>query len=336
MLSVSALSKRYRETIALDDVSFDLPTGSTMAVLGPSGSGKSTLLRVIAGLEQPDQGAVAWEYRDLSEVPAHERRFGLMFQDYALFPHRDVAGNVGFGLKMTGWSPADIVKRVAEVLEVVGLTGFESRPIAELSGGEAQRVALARTIAPSPRLVMLDEPLGSLDRSRREQLVVELGDIFERLESTVLYVTHDQEEAFTIADRVAVMRNGTLVQDATPEDLWESPADIFVSDFLGFSNRFSGVVTDGQVDLGWITLPADHPEGACQVVLRPDALAIDDDGPVSAVVSGSIFRGDHYVARVDTDSGATLIVTAPTRLRHGESVRIRIDPAGVLVLPEPQ
>jgi len=336
MLTVDGLSKSYRKTVALDDVSFELPTGTTMAVLGPSGSGKSTLLRVIAGLEEPDKGTVLWERGDLAGVAAHERRFGLMFQDYALFPHRDVAGNVGFGLKMAGWSTGDIGARVREVLEIVGLAGFEGRSINELSGGEAQRVALARTVAPAPRLVMLDEPLGSLDRSLREQLVVELGQIFERLESTVLYVTHDQEEAFTIADRVAVMRDGSLVQDATPEDLWESPTDVFVSDFLGFTNRFSAVSGNGRVDLGWITVPGDYPPGQCQVVLRPDALAIDPDGPVPAVVSGSVFRGDHYVARVDTDSGVSLMVTAPGRLHPGEAIRLRLDLAGVLVLPEPQ
>ncbi|MDH3606142.1 MAG: ABC transporter ATP-binding protein [Acidimicrobiia bacterium] len=336
MLTVNGLSKNYRKTVALDDVSFELPTGTTMAVLGPSGSGKSTLLRVIAGLEEPDRGRVMWEHADLAGVAAHERRFGLMFQDYALFPHRDVAGNVGFGLRMAGWSTGDIGNRVREVLEIVGLAGFEGRSITELSGGEAQRVALARTVAPAPRLVMLDEPLGSLDRSLREQLVVELGQIFERLESTVLYVTHDQEEAFTIADRVAVMRDGSLVQDATPEDLWQAPADIFVSDFLGFTNRFSAVAGDGRVDLGWIAVPGDYPPGPCQVVLRPDALVIDPDGPVSAVVSGSVFRGDHYVARVDTDSGVSLMVTAPARLHSGEALRLRLDPAGVLVLPQPQ
>ncbi len=332
MLTVRGVFKRYGQTVALAGVDLEVPIGHTVAVLGPSGSGKSTLLRVIAGLEPPDEGSVIWEGTDLSGIPTHTRRFGLMFQDYALFPHRDVAGNVGFGLRMARASTAEIDRRVAEVLDIVGLSDMGPRRVTELSGGEAQRVALARTLAPAPRLVMLDEPLGSLDRSLREQLVVELGDIFDRLESTVLYVTHDQEEAFTVADRVAVMRDGTLVQDATPERLWEAPAELFVSDFLGFSNRFAATAVDGRADLGWITVPVDVPDGPCQVVLRPDALIADDRGEIQAIVAGSVFRGDHYLARVDTDSGAQLSISLPTRPRVGDRLGIRLNPDGVLAL----
>ncbi len=332
MLQVRDLSKRYGDRNALVDVDLDVATGETVAVLGPSGSGKSTLLRVIAGLETPDRGSVSWDGTDLSSVPPHNRNFGLMFQDYALFPHRDVAGNVGFGLRMAGWSRPDINRRVGEVLELVGLAGAEQRRINQLSGGEAQRVALARTLAPAPRMVMLDEPLGSLDRSLSERLIVELGEIFARVETTVLYVTHDQEEAFTIADRVAVMREGALVQAATPEHLWASPAGVFVSDFLGFSNRFAAIAKDGRADLGWATVPVDVPDGPCQVVLRPDALVVDDAGNITVTVIGSVFRGDHYLARATTESGSQLTVSMPARPRPGDRVRIKLDPAGVLAL----
>lgn len=332
MLQVRDLSKRYGDRNALVDVDLDVATGETVAVLGPSGSGKSTLLRVIAGLETPDRGSVSWDGTDLSSVPPHNRNFGLMFQDYALFPHRDVAGNVGFGLRMAGWSRPDINRRVGEVLELVGLAGAEQRRINQLSGGEAQRVALARTLAPVPRMVMLDEPLGSLDRSLSERLIVELGEIFARVETTVLYVTHDQEEAFTIADRVAVMREGALVQAATPEHLWASPAGVFVSDFLGFSNRFAAIAKDGRADLGWATVPVDVPDGPCQVVLRPDALVVDDAGNITVTVIGSVFRGDHYLARATTESGSQLTVSMPARPRPGDRVRIKLDPAGVLAL----
>lgn len=332
MLTVRGLSKEFGPTIALSAVNLEVATGETVSVLGPSGSGKSTLLRVVAGLETPDAGSVQWEGEDITTVPAHNRRFGLMFQDYALFPHRDVAGNVGFGLRMAGSPPDEVERRVEEVLELVGLSGKERRRITELSGGEAQRVALARTLAPAPRLVMLDEPLGSLDRSLRERLIVELGEIFERVESTVLYVTHDQEEAFTIADRVAIMRDGALIQEATPEDLWSAPAGVFVSDFLGFSNRFAATAVDGRADLGWTTVAVDVADGPCQVVLRPDALILDEAGDIGVTIAGSVFRGDHYLARAQTDSGSHLSISMPTRPHPGERVRIRIDSAGVLAL----
>ena len=334
MLTVRGLSKDYGRVTALAGVDLDVAAGETVAVLGPSGSGKSTLLRLIAGLEVPDEGSVLWDGSDLASVPAHARRFGLMFQDYALFPHRDVAGNVSFGLRMAGWAAADAERRVVEVLELVGLSGMQLRRIDELSGGEAQRVALARTLAPAPRLVMLDEPLGSLDRSLRERLIVELGEIFDRVESTVLYVTHDQEEAFTIADHVAVLRQGALAQTATPEQLWAAPAGVFVSDFLGFTNRFSAHAFEGRADLGWITVAVDVADGPCQVVLRPDALIVDEGGEVDATVAGSVFRGDHYLARVETGSGAQLSISMPTRPHVGDEIRIRIDPAGVLALTE--
>jgi thiamine transport system ATP-binding protein len=334
MLRLRGISKQYAQTTALADVDLDVAAGVTVAVLGPSGSGKSTLLRVIAGLEIPDAGSVVWDDTDITPLPAHARRFGLMFQDYALFPHRDVAGNVGFGLRMAQWQPAEIGRRVAEVLELVGLSGMEDRRIDQLSGGEAQRVALARTLAPEPHLVMLDEPLGSLDRSLRERLIVELGEIFERVESTVLYVTHDQEEAFTIADRVAVMRGGSLIQEATPEDLWAAPAGMFVSDFLGFTNRFAAIAVDGMADLGWTTVPVDVADGPCQVVLRPDALIVDESGAITVTVTGSVFRGDHYLARTRTETGTELSIPMPTRPHVGERVRFCLDHGGILALTE--
>ncbi len=334
MLTAHRLSKRFGATVALSDIDLEVEAGETVSVLGPSGSGKSTLLRVISGLEVPDAGSVLWNHADVTLLPAHARQFGLMFQDYALFPHRDVAGNVGFGLRMAGGSASEVEHRVAEVLELVGLSGMERRRINQLSGGEAQRVALARTLAPAPRLVMLDEPLGSLDRSLRERLIVELGEIFERVDSTVLYVTHDQEEAFTIADRVAVLRDGKLIQAATPEDLWAAPAGVFVSDFLGFSNRFAATAIDGQADLGWATVPVDVPDGPCQVVLRPDALIADETGKITVTVAGSVFRGDHYLARTTTESGSQLSISTPTRPHPGQRIRIRLDPAGILALTE--
>lgn len=334
MLQVRELTRRYGNAIALDSVDLDVAVGETVAVLGPSGSGKSTLLRLIAGLDIPDAGSVSWEGADLGSVPAHARHFGLMFQDYALFPHRDIAGNVGFGLRMAGRTPSEIDRRVTEVLDLVGLPRTGARQVNELSGGEAQRVALARTLAPAPRLIMLDEPLGSLDRSLRERLIVELGEIFERVGSTVIYVTHDQEEAFTIADRVAVLRQGEMIQAATPEDLWAKPASMFVSDFLGFTNRFASTVVDRRADLGWVEVEIDLPDGPCAVVLRPDALVPDPSGPIDTTVVGSAFRGDHYLASVRTASGTALSIPVATRPHPGETMTVRLDPEGVLGLTQ--
>jgi thiamine transport system ATP-binding protein len=232
MLGVHDVSVAFGATTVLRSVNLTVADGETVAVLGPSGSGKSTLLRAIAGLVPVASGSVTWDGDDLAAIPTHLRDFGLMFQGYALFPHRDVAGNVGFGLEMAGASDGEVSKRVATALEWVGLPGFEERPVAELSGGEKQRVALARTLAPEPRLVMLDEPLGALDRALRERLVIDTRRVLRAREVTALIVTHDREEAAALSDRMALMRDGTIVQSGTLDELLAQPADAWVRDFL--------------------------------------------------------------------------------------------------------
>ena len=232
MLALHDINVRYGETVAVDRVDLTVEKGSTVCVLGPSGCGKSTLLRVVTGLVRPDAGRVTWDGEDITDVPTHRRGFGLMFQDHALFPHRDVAANVGFGLRMQGRPRAAIAARVDELLELVGLAGYGRRAVDELSGGEQQRVALARALAPEPRMLLLDEPLGSLDRVLRDRLLDELPSLFDRLGTTVLYVTHDQDEARAIADEVAVMRAGRIAQVGTPAEVWERPADEFVAEFV--------------------------------------------------------------------------------------------------------
>jgi ABC-type Fe3+/spermidine/putrescine transport system ATPase subunit len=233
MLEVRSVDVTLGETRVLRDVSLSVGTGESVAVLGPSGSGKSTLLRAIAGLVRVERGSVSWDGTLLNEVPTHLRGFGLMFQGYALFPHLDVAGNVGFGLRMMNLPAADIEGRVAESLALVGLAGFGGRSIADLSGGERQRVALARTLAPEPKLIMLDEPLGALDRALRDRLMIETREILDQGGVTALVVTHDQEEAEALSDRLALMRDGTIVQSGTLDDLRANPADAWVKEFLG-------------------------------------------------------------------------------------------------------
>ena len=202
MLEVDGVTVRFGDRVVLDEIGLAVGAGEVVGLLGPSGSGKSTLLRVIAGLLVPDRGRVAWDGDNLRTVPTHRRRFGLVFQDHQLFPHRDVAGNVGFGLSVAGRSQAEIRRRVAELLDLVGLPGFERRGVASLSGGEAQRVALARALAPSPRLLLLDEPLGALDRELHDRLALDLRRLLKEVGIAGLHVTHDPEEADAVADRV--------------------------------------------------------------------------------------------------------------------------------------
>jgi thiamine transport system ATP-binding protein len=282
-------------------------------VLGPSGSGKSTLLRVIAGLQRPDRGHVLVDGRDVTAVPTHRRGVGLMFQDGALFPHRDVEGNVSFGLRMAAVPAAIRARRVAEALALVGLEGYEHRSVATLSGGERQRVALARAVAPDPRVLLLDEPLGSLDRPLRERLLVDLEALFELLGRTVVTVTHDVGEAFALADRVAVMRQGRIVQSAPPDALWARPADAWTARFLGLANVL------------------ENDNGA--TLIRPEAVRlVAGEG---ATVVAAERRGPLVRLQVRRDDGDELEAVT-TELRHpraGERVRVEIDPAGVVTLP---
>ena len=233
MLTVENVTVRFGEVSALDGASLEVGPGEVVAILGPSGSGKSTLLRAIAGLENIESGKIAFHGNNLEGVPVHRRGFGLMFQSYALFPHLTVADNVAFGLRMRNATDLDARERVAEVLGWVGLERLADRRVDRLSGGEQQRVALARTLAPRPPLVMLDEPVGSLDRMLRQRLVVEIGRLLERQQAAALYVTHDHEEAMAISDRVAIMRDGRIVQSGPFAQLAAAPANRWVAEFLG-------------------------------------------------------------------------------------------------------
>ena len=231
-LSVRGLAVTYGDLRAVDGVDLEVAAGEVVALLGASGSGKSSLLRAVAGLEDVAAGEVAWAGRSMVRVPVHKRGFGLMFQDGQLFEHRDVGGNIAYGL--TGLPRARRGERVREMLELVGLPGFERRRVTTLSGGQAQRVALARALAPAPRLLLLDEPLSALDRALREQLATDVRTILRRGGTTALYVTHDQDEAMTVADRVGVMESGRLLRLDTPQRLWADPGSSKVARFLGF------------------------------------------------------------------------------------------------------
>jgi len=311
MLRVDGVTVRFDGDAALDDASLEVSRGETVTVLGPSGSGKTTLLRVVAGLQVPDAGRVVLDGEDLAGVPPHRRGVGLVFQDHALFPHRNVAENVGFGLRMRGDDPQAIAKRVRELLELVGLAGFERRSVGTLSGGEQQRVALARALAPEPRLLLLDEPLGSLDRRLRDRLLEDLARLFDELDVTALYVTHDHTEAFTLGDWVAVTRHGRVVQVATPDELWAGPVDEDTARFLGIAN------IDGTEIV--------RPEA---VAVRP-AVARGDGTVETAVRVGPLVR-----LRVRLDDGRVL-EAAMVSLEHprsGDRVDVEVDPQGIVRL----
>ncbi|PJI86688.1 ABC transporter ATP-binding protein [Luteimicrobium subarcticum] len=343
-LEVQDLVVRYdtgsRQAVqAVDGVTLDVARGETLALLGPSGCGKSSLLRAVAGLEPVASGRVAWGGDDLDGVPVHRRGFGLMFQDGQLFPHRTVAGNVAYGLRSRGGSGGDGPAgggrvsraerdgRVAELLELVGLAGYGDRAVATLSGGERQRVALARALAPRPRLLLLDEPLSALDRGLRERLAADVRAVLHATGTTAVFVTHDQDEAFTVADRVAVMGGGRLLRVATPEALWREPGSREVASFLGYQAFWPA--DDGLLAVG--------PDGLR--VVAPGARPTPD-GVWPGTVAEVVFRGGTARATVDLDGPAGLqrvvAVDPAGAATLGADVRVTLDRDLCTVVPDPE
>ncbi len=312
---------RFDTVTALDGLDFTVAEGSIVAVMGPSGCGKSTLLRVVAGLQPLSAGRVHWRGEDITEVPTHERGFGLMFQDYALFPHRNVEENVAFGLRMQGWDDARRRTRVAEMVELVGLAGYAKRAVDELSGGEQQRVALARTLAPRPGLVMLDEPLGSLDRTLRDRLLAEMRDTFTRLGVTAIYVTHDQDEAFTMGEHIAIMRAGTIEAMGTDGELWTNPQTMFVARLVGHDN----VLTAG--DAARLGLEPSSPA----VVIPTDVVEITPAATGSGRVMAAGLRSGRMRVEVVRD-GVRIVSTQPTEAAVGDTVSLTIPPSAAIPL----
>ena len=315
MLALRGVSVRYDTTVALDAVDLDVDTAEVLCVLGPSGSGKTTLLRAIAGLEPLATGTIRRDGHDLSRVPPHRRGVGLMFQDHALFPHRNVLANVAFGPRVRGQRHP--LERAREALTLVGLAGFETRRVHELSGGEQQRVALARALAPDPAVLMLDEPLGSLDRELRERLAAELRELFTRLALSVVFVTHDHDEAFALADRIAILHAGRVEQVDSPGALWRRPNSAVVARFLGWD------VTDAFGE---------------RAAVRPGGVHIADAGITGCGVKGTVtartFRRDHYLVAVRLDDDSTLHVgVEPDRLPEpGKRVVVTADDDALVAL----
>ncbi|MFE7959578.1 ABC transporter ATP-binding protein [Streptomyces sp. NPDC057413] len=337
LLSLDAATVRFGERAVLDAVDLEVAEHEVVCVLGPSGSGKSTLLRAVAGLQPLDAGRILLDGRDQAKVPAHKRGVGLMFQDHQLFPQRDVAANVAFGLRMHGTAKSEQSERVRQLLDLVGLPGAGRRAVGALSGGEQQRVALARALAPRPRLLMLDEPLGQLDRSLRERLVVELRELFGRLGTTVLAVTHDQGEAFALADRVVVMRDGRIAQSGTPLEVWQHPADAFVARFLGFDNVVEASVAGEAADTPWgkLPVPDGSPQGRRDLLVRPSGVRLTDAaGGLRCTVTARTFRGTHVAVHLQPEDAPRLEAACALREAPevGDTVGVTFDVAEIVVL----
>ncbi len=334
---VRGLSKSFGAIEAVRDLNLEIERGELMAVLGPSGCGKTTLLRVIAGFEQPDAGCVVVSDEVVAgpgrTVPPEKRRVGMVFQDYALFPHLSVERNVSFGLSNRPREERDTLTQ--RTLELVGLQHKARTGVHELSGGERQRVALARALAPGPELVLLDEPFSSLDASLRGGLRREVELILRDAEATALLVTHDQEEALSLADRVAVMRDGEIVQVGPPVEVYGRPATRWAAQFVGEVNVLSGVARGGGVEteLGVFDLSA-PASGSVHVAVRPEQLELRADGNGNAEVVAREFRGHDVLYRLRHEGGKTLLVQLPSLELHevGDSVFVRPSPAAVTTL----
>jgi putrescine transport system ATP-binding protein len=340
LLSVEGVSKRYGAVVALDEITLDVGAGEFFALLGPSGCGKTTLMRSIAGFETPDAGRLTLSGEDLAGVPPYRRPVNMMFQSYALFPHLDVFENIAFGLRRKGEREEAIRARVGELLEMTQLAPFGARRINELSGGQRQRVALARALAPRPALLLLDEPLGALDRKLREETQFQLKEIQRKTQTSFVIVTHDQDEALAIADRIAVMRAGRLEQIASPIDIYEKPATRFVAGFVGETNFIEGVVardSGATFVTSFARLPRAEcalPEGArATLSIRPERIEISREGQgIAGRVEDYVFRGEYTLLRVRVAPDAVLRVGAyDGRFTIGDEVRLTIVPeAGVL------
>lgn len=344
MLRVENIYKDYDNKPLLNGVSFKVAEGELVCLLGSSGSGKSTMLRIIAGLEDAATGQIYWNEDDITHLPTHQRGFGLMFQDYALFPHKTVAENIAFGLRMNDRPKQEIDSIVEKSLQGIRMLSFANRPVTELSGGEQQRVALARALAPNPRLLMLDEPLGALDHNLRSELIKELRRQLHESQKPVIYVTHDQEEAFALADRLLLLHKGLLVQQGAPEEVFRQPANAWVASFLGLGNLISGTVNQEgklQNDISCLKLPLGStasPGEHKSLLLRPEQAVINaypSEGRLSmeAEVVDCVFLGEHYRLEVLAE-GNLLLVHSQQPFQSGERIRVSWQPEQVLCLPE--
>ncbi|MEM1100802.1 MAG: ABC transporter ATP-binding protein [Pseudomonadota bacterium] len=324
--------KRYGKALAVDRISFAIKKGELVTFLGPSGCGKTTSLRLIAGLELPSEGRVIIAGRDVSFDPASERNVGMVFQSYALFPHMTVLENVGYGPTIRGVPKAEARERAQEILDQVGLAGLGERLPSELSGGQQQRVAVARAIVQQPDVLLFDEPLSNVDAKLRRKVRAEIRELQQRFGLTAVYVTHDQEEALAVSDRIVVMKMGQIAQIGTPSELYEEPASTFVADFIGDANLIEGVVEGGIFKAAQLTLPVDAAEGRTTATIRPERIRLAPNGEarvLSASYLGS--RMEYLVKTADLELLVSRPISEP-RLSAGDIVDLQIDQSDLILI----
>ncbi len=340
------VTKRYGGVIAVDDVSFTIGAGTLVTLLGPSGCGKTTILRMLAGLEHPSAGTILIGGEDVTARAAADRDVSMVFQSYALFPHMTVLENVRYGLVVSGQSKSRAEERARVALETVGLTGLDARLPSELSGGQQQRVAVARALVLEPSVLLFDEPLSNLDARLRRQMREEIRELQQRLNLTVVYVTHDQSEAMAVSDRIIVMNKAVIAQEGAPRELYEQPRDSFVAGFMGEANRVRGVLTRrgstrGDVRLGPVTLSLPHggaSDGECEVAIRPEAIELRYDGnaPLSATVMKASYLGQLMEYTLETPIGALFVISTVVDrpLAVGHSIGVALANHGIVIIPE--
>jgi putative spermidine/putrescine transport system ATP-binding protein len=344
-LSLHGIRKDYGEARAVDDITLDFPDGQLTALLGPSGCGKTTLLRMIAGLEVPTAGTVSMGGRDITRLPAHKRKFGMVFQSFALFPHLSVRDNVAYALTIAGTARGEAAARADTLLDLVQLTGFGDRRIGQLSGGQKQRVAIARALAQEPEVFLLDEPMSALDAKLREEMQVELRLLQQRLGITTIVVTHDQREAMTMADRIIVMSKGRVEQAGTPQEIYHWPATGFVAGFIGRANVMDGVAQDGRIVVGDVALSLPRPAqfltgSAVQLVCRPEGIRLGADvADVNRVEGRVTFVRDLGPVRdifLDTRLGKLVAEQSADQSRGlalGDTVQLSLPPDALRLYP---
>ena len=328
-IGIKSLSKSYGDVYALENVSLDIKAGEFITLLGPSGSGKTTLLMTIAGFCSPDQGSIYFGQQEMTMTPPHMRGLGMVFQNYALFPFMSVAENVGYPLRVRGMTDSDQKTKIEAALEMVQLGGYGERRIHQLSGGQKQRVALARAMVFEPKIILMDEPLSALDKKLREHMQIELKALHQKLEATIVYVTHDQREALTMSDRIAVINNGRLVQVDAPKALYDNPNDLFVADFIGESvllqleNSIKGLALRGKP----LKMTNPQPKGGephC-LVIRPELLVMsnskdDSLNDLSGIVSASVYQGESVLVMVDLGENTMISVRLPANKSQSSNI----------------
>jgi iron(III) transport system ATP-binding protein len=343
-----AVTKRYGQVVAVDRVGFDIAPGTLVTLLGPSGCGKTTTLRLIAGLEQASDGRILIDGTDVTALSAAERDVSMVFQSYALFPHMDVMENVSYGLRAMGLKKAEAAARAAEKLALVGLSGYEKRQPSELSGGQQQRVAVARAIVLEPKVLLFDEPLSNLDAKLRRRVRDEIRGLQQDLSLTVVYVTHDQEEALAVSDRIIVMRSARVAQDGTPRELYNAPASRFVADFMGDANLLEATVGEhrgetAKVSVGPLSLDLPHrgiAPGAAALAVRPHSVRLTAGsagrGGIEGQVTKAAYLGDHMEYMVATVSPRTEIFATDADVNRphavGADVAVHLDPESVVLV----